>query len=164
MPPGGDFALEGCTSWRYIVEELAAAGFVAHLAEPADTAALRGNKERAKTDRADARHPRELLMSGTLPESWIPPAHVLEARTTVRLYKDLSDERGAWTQRIHAALFHQGVETFSSSLTSDVGRSCLTRPILPMSRSWHVCRTAAQRSNPRLAPFRPDTTRETAGG
>jgi hypothetical protein len=55
-------------------------------------------------------------MSGTLPESWIPPAHVLEARTTVRLYKDLSDERGAWTQRIHAALFHQGVETSTFAL------------------------------------------------
>jgi hypothetical protein len=50
LPPRGDFALEGCTGWRYIVEELAAAGFVAHLAEPADTAALRGNKQRAKTD------------------------------------------------------------------------------------------------------------------
>jgi transposase len=127
LPPGGDFALEGCTGWRYIVEELAAAGFVAHLAEPADTAALRGNKQRAKTDRADARHLRELLMSGTLPESWIPPAHVLEARTTVRLYKDLSDERGAWTQRIHAALFHQGVETFSGTLASDVGRVFLDK-------------------------------------
>jgi transposase len=127
LPPGGDFALEGCTGWRYIVEELAAAGFVAHLAEPADTAALRGNKQRAKTDRADARHLRELLMSGTLPESWIPPTHVLEARTTVRLYKDLSDERGAWTQRIHAALFHQGVETFSGTLASDHGRVLLDK-------------------------------------
>jgi transposase len=66
-------------------------------------------------------------MSGTLPESWIPPAHVLEARTTVRLYKDLSDERGAWTQRVHAALFHQGVETFSGTLTSDVGRVFLDK-------------------------------------
>ena len=67
LPPGGDFALEGCTGWRYIVEELGAAGFVAHFAEPADTAALRGNKQGAKTDRADARHLRELLISGALP-------------------------------------------------------------------------------------------------
>ena len=74
------FAVEGCTGWRFVVEELQAAGIEAHLAEPADTAALRGPKKRAKTDQLDSRHLRELLCAGTIPESWIPPAHVLEAR------------------------------------------------------------------------------------
>ena len=60
-----------------------AIGAVVHLAEPAETAALRGNKERAKTDRADARHLRELLMAGRLPESWIPPDHILDLRAQV---------------------------------------------------------------------------------
>jgi hypothetical protein len=44
------FALEGCTGWRYVVEEMRKAGVEPHLAEPADTAALRGPKRRAKTD------------------------------------------------------------------------------------------------------------------
>ena len=44
------FAVEGCTGWRYVAEELAAAGIAAHLGEPADTAALRGRKRHAKTD------------------------------------------------------------------------------------------------------------------
>jgi hypothetical protein len=44
------FALEGCTGWRYVAEELLAAGIEPHLAEPADTAALRGRKRHAKTD------------------------------------------------------------------------------------------------------------------
>ena len=66
-------AVEGCTGWRYVVEEIAAAGFEAHLAEPADTQAARGRKRRAKTDRSDARLLRELLQRGELPESWIPP-------------------------------------------------------------------------------------------
>ena len=35
-------AVEGCTGWRYVVEEITAAGFEAHLAEPADTPAARG--------------------------------------------------------------------------------------------------------------------------
>ena len=83
------FALEGCTGWRYVVEELKRAGVDAHLAEPADTSAARGPKRRAKTDQADARHLRELLATGRLPESWIPPAHVLEVRTLVRCYKAL---------------------------------------------------------------------------
>ena len=44
------FALEGCTGWRYVAEELAAAGVAAHVAEPADTAFARGRKRHAKTD------------------------------------------------------------------------------------------------------------------
>src|SRR4051794_41654688 len=71
------FAVEACTGWRFVVEEMQRAGIEAHLAEPADTAAARGPKRRAKTDRTDARHLRELLTAGRLPESWIPPEHVL---------------------------------------------------------------------------------------
>jgi hypothetical protein len=43
--PAGDveIAVEGCTGWRYVVEELAAAGATAHLADPAETAGLRGS-------------------------------------------------------------------------------------------------------------------------
>src|SRR6476619_146176 len=57
-------AVEGCTGWRYVVEEITAAGFEAHLAEPAGTQAARGRKRHAKTDRSDARMLRELLQSG----------------------------------------------------------------------------------------------------
>jgi transposase len=56
-------------------------------------------------------------MAGDLPESWIPPGHVLEARATARLYKDLLDERGAWHQRIAATLFHQGAPAIGSMAT-----------------------------------------------
>ena len=88
---GGSVALavEGCTGWRYVVEEIEAAGFEAHLAEPADTQAARGRKRRAKTDRSDARLLRDLLVAGELPESWIPPEPVLEWRERVRLYVSL---------------------------------------------------------------------------
>ena len=67
-----DVALEATTGWRFVVEEIGAVGGRAHLAEPAQTSALRGPKKRAKSDRADARHQRELLMLARLPESWIP--------------------------------------------------------------------------------------------
>ena len=82
-------ALEATTGWRFIVEELVAAGATAHLAEPAETANLRGRKARAKTDRADARHLRELLQQGRLPEAWAPPEEILELRQRVRLRKTL---------------------------------------------------------------------------
>src|SRR5829696_1332091 len=59
-----EVALEATTGWRFVVEELQAIGADVHLAEPAETSSLRGSKKRAKTDRADARHLRELLMVG----------------------------------------------------------------------------------------------------
>jgi transposase len=124
------FALEATTGWRYIVEELERVGFRAHLAEPADTRALRGPKRRAKTDRTDAHHLRELLRAGTLPESWMPPAHIADARTRVRLRRALVGERTAWQQRIHAILFHHGLPDRSGLLTAD-GRAWLTRVELP---------------------------------
>ena len=103
-----EVALEATTGWRFLVEELRAIGAKVHLAEPAETAALRGNKKRAKNDRADARHHRELLLAGRLPESWIPPDHILDLRAQVRLRHALSEQRAEWQQRIQSVLYHHG--------------------------------------------------------
>jgi transposase len=120
------FALEGCTGWRYVVEELHRAGITAHVAEPAETAARRGPKRRAKTDRSDAQLLRDLLLEGRIPESWIPPQPVLEARALVRLYKDLLDERTGWLQRVHASMFQMGVPDLAVSTMSAAGRERIT--------------------------------------
>jgi transposase len=131
----GAFAVEGCTGWRFVAEELQAAGLVAHLAEPAETSSLRGPKRRAKTDRTDARLLRELLEQGRLPCSWIPPAWILDLRTTVRLRKTLVDQRTAWQQRIHAALFHHGLPRPTQELLSRATRGWLEQvPLPPASR------------------------------
>jgi transposase len=119
-------AAEACTGWRYVIEELQRAGVAAHLAEPADTAAARGRKQRAKTDRADARLQRDLLVQGRLPQCWIPPSHVLECRALLELYHDLRAEHTAWVQRIHATLFHQGAPSLSCPLDSADGHERLT--------------------------------------
>ena len=103
-----DFALEGTTGWRFVVEEIERAGHTAHLADPAETASKRGRKRRAKTDDADCDLQLRLLLAGELPEAWIPPAQILELRTRVRLRKTLIDQRTAWLQRLQAQLFHQG--------------------------------------------------------
>ena len=89
------FALEGCTGWRYVAEELALAGVAAHVAEPADTAFARGRKRHAKTDKTDSRHLRTLLAEGRLPECWIPPGHILECRALLETYHDLRAEHTA---------------------------------------------------------------------
>jgi transposase len=128
-PAGVALAAEACTGWRYVTEELQRAGIEAHLAEPADTAAARGRKRRAKTDRADARLQRDLLAQGRLPECWIPPEHVLECRALLELYHDLRAGHTAWLQRVHAVLFHQGAPAFHDLSRTDApaGLAALAR-------------------------------------
>ncbi len=121
-----EFALEGTTGWRFVVEEIERAGHRAHLADPAETAAKRGRKRRAKTDSADCDLQLRLLCAGELPESWIPPAHLLELRTRVRMRKTLVDQRTAWQQRLQAQLFHQGVPAGLRPRTR-AGREALVR-------------------------------------
>src|SRR6266511_4159069 len=74
-----ELAVEACTGWRYVAEELARAGVVAHLGEPP--------------------------AAGRLPQCWIPPAHVLECRALLETYHALRVEHTAWVQRVHAVLF-----------------------------------------------------------
>ena len=124
------FVLEGTTGWRFVVEELRRAGIQAHLAEPAEARALRGPKRRAKTDRADARHLRDLLLTGTVPESWIPTDFIADLRTKVRLRKALVNQRSGWLKRIHAQLFQHGLPE-PPSLRSVVGRQWLSAAELP---------------------------------
>jgi len=134
---GLEVALEATTGWRFVVEELRAIGADVHLAEPAETAGLRGPKKRAKGDRADARHLRELLMVKRLPESWIPPDHLLDLRARVRLRHTLSEQRSEWQQRIQATLYHHGCPQRRSLLTGD-GRAWLAAQPLPESARERV--------------------------
>ena len=127
-------ALEATTGWRFVVEQFEAIGASVHLAEPAETAARRGTKKRAKSDRADARHLRELVMVGRLPESWIPPEHLLELRARVRLRHTLVDQRREWQQRIQATLYHHGVPPRSWLLGAEA-RAWLATLELPPAAS-----------------------------
>jgi transposase len=132
-----EVALEATTGWRFVVEELERVGAVVHLAEPAETAGLRGPKKRAKNDRADARHLRELLMVKRLPESWIPPAHILDLRARVRLRHTLSEQRSEWQQRIQATLYHHGCPQRRALMTGD-GRQWLAAQPLPAAAREQV--------------------------
>ena len=129
-----EVALEATTGWRFVVEELRAVGAGVHLAEPAQTSDLRGSKKRAKSDRADARHLRELLMVSRVPESWIPPDHLLDLRARVRLRHTLSEQRGEWQQRIQAVLYHHGCPQRRDLMTRD-GRAWLAgQPLADTAR------------------------------
>jgi transposase len=125
-----EVALEATTGWRFVVEELRRVGARVHLAEPAETAGLKGPKKRAKGDRADARHLRDLLMIKRLPESWIPPDHILDLRARVRLRHTLSEQRSEWQQRIQATLYHHGCPQRRALMVGD-GREWLAAHPLP---------------------------------
>ena len=129
-----EVALEATTGWRFLVEELRRVGAVVHLAEPAETAGLRGSKKRAKGDRADARHLRELLMVKRLPESWIPPDHILDLRARVRLRHTLSEQRSEWQQRIQATLYHHGCPQRRSLMVGDGREWLAAQPLAAAAR------------------------------
>lgn len=159
-----DLAVEGCTGWRFVVEEVTAAGYRAHLAEPADTMAKRGRKRHAKTDRTDSALLRKLLQDGDLPESWIPPEIVLEWRERVRLYKSLVDQRTQWVQRVHAECYQHGVsvpqsqirteETHSWLLGDTVELTCAARQRIATAYSMiHAIDTQAQPIRRQLTNF-----------
>ncbi len=67
---------------------------------------------------------------GRLPESWIPPDHILDLRARMRLRHTLSHQRGEWQQRIQAVLYHHGCPQRSNLVTSE-GRSWLAAQPLP---------------------------------
>lgn len=151
---GGGVRGEATTGWRFVVEELVRAGIEPHLAEPADTAAARGKKRRAKTDRADAKHLRVLLEQDRLPESWIPPAHLLDLRETTRLRHTLVEQRGQWQQRIHAILYHHGVPKPASKLTTGTARDGLATLGLP-APSGHAVAVALGQVDQLEATLKP---------
>src|SRR5215204_1344310 len=147
-------AVEATTGWRYVVEELRRAGVAAHLAEPAETRSLQGRKKRAKTDRLDAGHLRDLMVIDRLPESWIPPDHIREIRTLMRLRHSLIEERTTHKQRIHAQLLHNGYPQISN-LDSMEGRAHLEDMELPAAARKVVDLSLAmiEHINEELAPI-----------
>ena len=69
-------------------------------------------------------------MAGRLPESWIPPDHILDLRARVRLRHTLIEQHGEWQQRIQAVLYHHGCPHRRQLMVGD-GREWLAAQPLP---------------------------------
>ena len=76
-------------------------------------------------------------MLGRLPESWIPPDHILDLRTRVRLRHTLSEQRSEWQQRIQATLYHHGCPQRRQLMVGD-GREWLAGQSLPQTAREQV--------------------------
>ena len=77
-------------------------------------------------------------MVGRLPESWIPPEHILDLRARVRLRHTLVDERGEWQQRIQAVLYHHGVPVAPRLMTARGSRVARRQLELPAAAREQV--------------------------
>ena len=117
-------AVEACTGWLFVCEALAEAGAVPHLAEPAEVAARRGSKRRAKTDRADARHLRQLLAEGRLPEDFLAGRyHSLAAITVPDCFEVSATAADGEVMAVrHRELPVDGVQFHPESVLTPMGR------------------------------------------
>ena len=116
------FAVEGCTGWRYVAEELAAADVTVHLASrqtprrPRPSGTPRPTRPTAASADAAGRGP--CRNAGTArPHPGMPGA--AELTTTWPRAHRLG-------QRIHAVFFHQGAPALGEGA-------------LPASRAWPRC-------------------------
>ncbi len=147
-------AVEGCTGWRYVVEEISAAGFTPFLAEPADTQAARGKKRRAKTDRTDA----QLLEESCCKRATCPRAGSRPTRSSSGASGSVSTSRSSTSGRSGVSGSMRCSTTTASRCPK--ARSARTRPV----RCWPATTSSsrARRGSASTRPTRwstPPTTR-----
>lgn len=121
----GVVAIEATTGWKWIAGELDLLGVEVVLVDPAEAAAKKGKKRRAKTDRLDARFLLGLLVSGMAPVAWRAPLEIQELRALTRARKALVDERTGLAERVGALLQHEGWPCARGRLLTKSGRRWL---------------------------------------
>lgn len=113
-------AFEATLGWGWFADLLADAGIEAHMAHPLATKAISAG--RVKSDSVDARTLAHLLRTNLLPEAWIAPPEVRDARRLVRMRAGLVRIRGRLKNQVHAILADHGVEVSVTDLFGVAGR------------------------------------------
>src|SRR5258708_4564745 len=108
LPRGSKIALETSGCYYWIVDEMAQAGHIPQLAHA--LTAKRRMEGRHKTNERDARGLAMLLLNGTLPVVWIPPAELRDRRETLgwrmgvaQLRPQIKNRITGWSQRYNLA-------------------------------------------------------------
>jgi transposase len=127
-------AFEATFGWGWFADLLAEVGIPAHMAHPLATKAI--SSARVKNDAVDAKTLAHLLRTNLLPEGWIAPPEVREARRLVRMRAGLVRVRAKLKAQVHALLGEHGVQPDVVDLFSNKGRQLLRELQLPaISRS-----------------------------
>ena len=124
-----EVAFEATFGWGWFADLLADAGIPAHMAHPLATKAI--SSARVKNDTVDARTLAHLLRTNLLPEAWIAPPEVRDARRLVRMRTGLVRIRSRLKCQIHAVLAEQGVPLPVTDLFGQGGRRLLKDLVLP---------------------------------
>lgn len=118
-----EVAFEATYGWSWFAELLADAGIAAHMAHPLATKAIASG--RVKNDAVDARTLAHLLRANLLPEAWIAPPEVREARRLVRMRVSLVRMRTRLKCQVHALCADAGVPVPVADLFGRRGRELL---------------------------------------
>ena len=107
LQPPIEVAGEACNGWYWVVDGLEKMGAKVHLAHPLKTKLIAESK--VKTDKIDARALFNLLRADFLPESYIAPQEVREAREIHRHRAALVKIRTSVKNRVHGLLSKHGI-------------------------------------------------------
>lgn len=124
-----EVAFEATFGWGWFADLLAELGIPAHMAHPLATKAI--SSARVKNDAVDAKTLAHLLRTNLLPEGWIAPTPVREARRLVRMRAALVRVRAKLKAQVHALLGEHGIQPDLVDLFSNRGRELLGQLQLP---------------------------------
>ncbi|MGH7918394.1 MAG: IS110 family transposase [Candidatus Dormibacteraceae bacterium] len=128
-PSQSKVAFEATFGWGWFADLLRDAGMDAHMSHPLLTKAIAN--ARVKNDAVDAKTLAQLLRTGMLPEAWIAPPEVREARRLVRMRVSLTRMRSRLKAQVHALLAEQGIANPMTDLFGKGGRQLLDELRLP---------------------------------
>jgi transposase len=127
-----EVVFEATFGWGWFADLLADAGIPAHMAHPLATKAI--SSARVKNDAVDAKTLAHLLRTNLLPEAWIAPPEVREARRLVRMRACMVRIRSRLKCQVHAVVAEEGERPEMTDLFGVGGRKFLADANLP-SRS-----------------------------
>lgn len=128
-PARMDVAFEATYGWGWFADLLADAGIPAHMAHPLATKAI--SSARVKNDAVDAATLAHLLRTNLLPEAWIAPPEVREARLLVRSRCSLRRIASRLKCQVHAILATHGVAVPITDAFGLHGRAFLDTVAVP---------------------------------
>jgi transposase len=107
-------AFEATYGWGWFADLLEDVGIPAHMAHPRANKAIAS--ARVKNDAVDAKTLAQLLRTGLLPEAWIAPPEVRDARRLVRMRTAMVRIRSRLKNQIHALLADRGLHPEGSDI------------------------------------------------
>jgi transposase len=131
-------AFEATYGWGWFADLLADAGIPAHMAHPLATKAIAS--ARVKNDAVDAKTLAHLLRTNMLPEAWIAPPEVREARRLVRTRASMQRMASRLKSQVHAQLADHAL-ILTATDAFGPGRKGRARGRSPLAPPWSLTRS-----------------------